>query len=292
MTRHRLWLTTGILATVALALAAGQESGRVVTQSDAMQKRVNRGFPAQQLEVIMAEPQPGARGRYRTLLRVIEAPQDRATYGDFCDYGYWPGTSYLGHTDLTPGYWVYLAPNWYIYKDADGGTALPPLGPRRWGPEQATGAPDTWPKSGDIETAWASKTPDGQREWLELTYDVPLRTFAVMIYETYNPGAVDRITGYDAEGKEIELWKGEDPTPAGSEKGISVIPLHSQFDVTRIRIYLDSPKVPGWNEIDAVGAIDATGHTHWAVSATASSTYADVISQPVDVLPKLELREK
>ena len=76
------------------------------------------------------------------------------------------------------------------------------------------------------------------------------------------------------------LWsEAADPTPAGSEKGISVIGVHPEFDLTRIRVYVDSPKVPGWNEIDAVGLLDAAGTTHWAKSATASSTYADVSSR-------------
>ena len=70
------------------------------------------------------------------------------------------------------------------------------------------------------------------------------------------------------------------PTPAGTDKGISIIPVHPDFDLTRIRIYLDSPKVPGWNEIDAVGLLDTTGTTHWADSATASSSYADRLTNP------------
>lgn len=216
------------------------------------------------------------RSCYRTLLKTIEVPDDRKGYGDFCDFGYWSGGTYAGHNDLPAGYWVYLAPNWYIYQqDVTNQAATVSAGPRRWGPEQATGAPDTWPNSGDLTTAWASETPDGQREWLELTYKDAVRPAAVLIYETYNPGAVDRVTGYDANGKEVELWSGADPTPTSSDKGISVIPLHPDFDLTRIRIYLDSPRVKGWNEIDAVGLLDTSGTAHWAASATASSTYAD-----------------
>lgn len=216
-----------------------------------------------------------ARGHYKTLLTTIDVPGDRETYGDFNDAGYWPGISYAGHDNLPPGYWVYLAPKWYIFKEAAGPAQGMSRAPRAWGPEQATGKPDTWPSSGDIGTAWASQTPDGQREWLELTYKTPTRPIAVLVYETYNPGAVDRVTAYDAAGKEVELWSGADPTPAGQEKGVSVIPVHPAFDVSRIRIYLDSPKVPGWNEIDAVGLLNATGKTAWAASATASSSYAD-----------------
>ena len=151
-------------------------------------------------------------------------------------------------------------------------------------------APNTWPNAGDITTAWAPKTPDGRREWLELTYDAPIRPAAVLIYETFNPGAVDRVTGYNASGKEFELWSGADPTPPGSEKEISVIALHPAFDLVRIRIYIDSPKVAGWNEIDAVGLLDAAGTTHWAVSATASSSYADYSTEVRDL--RLEDQER
>jgi hypothetical protein len=234
-------------------------------------RNIENGYPA-----ISAGPAV-QHGRYRTLLRVLEVPDDRKAYGDFCDYGYWDGTSYSGHNDLPPGYWVYLAPNWYIFKeDVSGSAAAPQQAPRRWGPEQATGAPDTWPQSGDLVTAWASQTPDGQPEWLELTYDGPIRAVAVSIYETFNPGAVNRVTGFDANGQEVQFWAGSDPTPVGKDKGVSVIAVHPEFNLTRIGIYLDSPNVPGWNEIDAVGLLDDTGKIHWARSATASSTYADV----------------
>ena len=54
-------------------------------------------------------------GRYSVLLRKIEVKEDAQHYGDFYEYGYWPGTAYMNHTDLPPGYWVYVAPNWYIW---------------------------------------------------------------------------------------------------------------------------------------------------------------------------------
>ena len=272
-TRTSSWLAAILAVSVVGILAAAQEqqelapkvapnvlnlSGRIVTVDE-------------------TPPAPAAqRNQYRTLLKVLEIPDDRNTYGDFCDFGYWTGTSYSGHDDLPPGYWVYLAPNWYIFKDNASGATSAQQTPRQWGPEQATGAPDTWPRSGDLTTAWASRTPDGQGEWLELTYDAPLRPVAVSVYETYNPGAVDRVTGFDPSGQEVELWAGSDPTPAGKDKGVSVIAVHPDFDLTRIRVYIDSPKVPGWNEIDAVGLLDDKGVTHWATGATASSTYADV----------------
>jgi RNA polymerase sigma factor (sigma-70 family) len=54
-------------------------------------------------------------GKYSVLLRKFESKEDHQQYGDFYDYGYWAGTAYLSHMDLPPGYWVYVAPNWFIW---------------------------------------------------------------------------------------------------------------------------------------------------------------------------------
>ena len=42
-----------------------------------------------------------------------------------------------------------------------------------------------------------------------------------------------------------------------------------------MRLEIASTKVPGWNEIDAVGLMDAKGDLTWADSARASTTYAE-----------------
>lgn len=55
-------------------------------------------------------------GKYTGLLHVIEAPEDKAEYGAFCDWGYWYGDEYEHHVNLTPGFWVYVYPNWYIWE--------------------------------------------------------------------------------------------------------------------------------------------------------------------------------
>jgi HEAT repeat protein len=54
-------------------------------------------------------------GKYKKLLRRIKVEQDKASYTEFSDYGYYTGTSYVGFTDLPPGYWVYVYPHWYIW---------------------------------------------------------------------------------------------------------------------------------------------------------------------------------
>ena len=156
---------------------------------------------------------------------------------------------------------------------ADGAIRIWPLpGPEQaWGPEQAAGPPNT-PVAGDRQTAWASASQDGQKEWLLLTYEEPVKAAAVHVHETYNPGALTKVTVFD-DGEEVTVWEGEDPTDQSKSMGVSKIPIDVDFAVNRVKLYLDSPSVPGWNEIDAVGLIDEKKEMHWAVEAEASSTY-------------------
>ncbi len=141
-----------------------------------------------------------------------------------------------------------------------------------WGAEQATGLPNT-PVSGDLPTAWASLTEDDQDEWLLLTYAKAFDAKEVIVHESYNTGALTRVTVMDGT-KEVEVWSGTDPVGVGEGHGIAVIPVDVHFPVRRVKLYFASKDVAGWNEIDAVGLREKRGKIHWATRARASSTYA------------------
>jgi len=57
-------------------------------------------------------------GKYAGLLQTLRVPADEKAYGTFRDYGKWDGTLYANHHPLPPAYWVYLAPNWYLWEYA------------------------------------------------------------------------------------------------------------------------------------------------------------------------------
>jgi hypothetical protein len=143
---------------------------------------------------------------------------------------------------------------------------------RSWGPEQACGPPDSF-GAGDLVTAWAPKTADGQLEWLLVEYERAVEATDVQIHETYHPGAVMRVTALAPNGTETLLWAGRAPTPAPRRE--LEVPLSPPLLIQRVKLYLDSPAVAGWNEIDAVGLRDSAGSMQWAVRAEASSSYAD-----------------
>ncbi len=164
---------------------------------------------------------------------------------------------------------------------------------RPWGPEQACGAPDT-PEAGDHPAAWASRTEDGQDEWLEVEYPSEIVPTAMRVFESFHPGALRAIHALDAGGNEHELWRGVDPTPPSAKKGASLIPLAAAPATRRLRLELASSEVRGWNEIDAVGVHDASGALHWAVAARASTTFASgaaASDRAIHALPSVPLSD-
>ena len=96
---------------------------------------------------------------------------------------------------------------------------------------------------------------------------------AIVVHETYNSGAVVKATHYPKWGKEEILWQGADPTPTSAGAGVSRLPVSTAIKTGRIKLYVNSPAVAGWNEIDAVGLEDDKGKIIWAQAATASSAF-------------------
>ena len=220
-------------------------------------------------------------GKYQMLIaqfKVEDSPEKKNGV-DFKDIGLQPGPVYGSQSNVPKGYWVYAKPYLYVWRETK--TIAASRQKRAWGPEQATGEPDT-NMAGDIQTAWASQSQDDLDEWLMPEYAEPVVPTAVLIHETYNPGAVVRVTAFKLDGTEVELWKGQDPTGADNDMGVSEIPVKVDFKTNRLKISIASRDVPGWNEIDAIGLRDKDGKMHWATAVDASTTYAP----PFDAIPR------
>ena len=82
---------------------------------------------------------------------------------------------------------------------------------RPWSVDQVLGEAETV-FQGDQPTAWAPKDPDGGEEWLEVDCDREIVPDAIVIRETFNPGAVVRVEVVDTHGEFHALWRGSDPT--------------------------------------------------------------------------------
>ncbi len=106
------------------------------------------------------------------------------------------------------------------------------------------------------------------------------------IHQTFNPGAVRRVEAFDETGAAVELWSGVDKA-RGVE--LKIEPAKS-VRTRRLRIHLDTTRVSGWNEIDAVALVGEDLTLQWAISARASSTYATASAGPLGPLVGQKVR--
>ena len=144
--------------------------------------------------------------------------------------------------------------------------------PPSWSPNQAVGPPNTKPM-GDLVTAWATANQSAGKEWLELDYVPPFIAHQVRIHETFNPGAVVELVLKGEDGREIVR------IPVVATARTAPEWLEVSFDATTVpvqsvRVILDTSKVTGWNEIDAVELVGPTRRA-WAEAARASSFFGD-----------------
>jgi|GEM_PF-6921855 len=148
---------------------------------------------------------------------------------------------------------------------------------RDWSAAQMTGPPDT-PLAGDLPTAWASKEQDMGEVWLEFDFPESVRPERLRIHETFHPGAVARVYVMSGEPDSdeaviwIEAWHGNAPTPEAP--AWFEIPLEASDTTSTIRVIVDTSRVGGWNEIDAVELL-GDGRRQWAVAARAGSSYGE-----------------
>ena len=119
---------------------------------------------------------------------------------------------------------------------------------------QALGTPNVFPLYSISPESWVSNSPDGQREYITLGFANPAPINFVDIYETINPGAVDSIflknpvtLNYD-----LVFSTTASAAPAVARKNRINFTL-TTYNVSEIRIALNSAAVPGYNAIDAVG---------------------------------------
>jgi hypothetical protein len=147
--------------------------------------------------------------------------------------------------------------------------------PFSWSHRQAAGPPDT-PEAGDYRTAWAPRSQDGGAEWLKLKYPQATEIATINIHETYNPGAVSKVTARLPDGSEKVIWEGVEPGGTAPVETTIQVPPGVRSD--QITVHMDTTRVAGWNEIDAVEIIGRDGKSQWASESSASSYYGDQYS--------------
>ena len=147
------------------------------------------------------------------------------------------------------------------------------IGARGWGHEQALGAPDT-EQLGDIPSAWAPSDQNGGEEWLQVDFDKAVALSEINVHETFNPGAIRQVAAVMPDGSEKVIWEGEFESESPTGVIERAFQVEDSITAGSVKIYMDTTRVSGWNEIDAVELVGSDNSRQWASSVSASSSYA------------------
>lgn len=130
-----------------------------------------------------------------------------------------------------------------------------------WSANQVIGAPRVYPRHGDLTGAWAQGNR-ANNEFIIVEYDHAVHPEQIEIYETYNPGAVMRVSarnGNDAEW--ITVWETDRPHVEAQSRIFSV-PFQNQVphEIDQIRLDIDCSAASNWCEIDCIKLVGHLSH--------------------------------
>jgi outer membrane protein OmpA-like peptidoglycan-associated protein len=134
------------------------------------------------------------------------------------------------------------------------------IGTKEYSAKQVLGKPNKCPASGDSPCAWFGKSDGlfgGREERIKVGFEKPTQIQQVAIAENFNPGAVEKVILYDIDGVAHTVYHGE-AAPAGQQSRVmNVTFLKTDYKVKAVELILQCGKVPGLNEIDAIGIVNS-----------------------------------
>jgi OOP family OmpA-OmpF porin len=122
--------------------------------------------------------------------------------------------------------------------------------------QQVLGRPDKCPASGSSPMAWAGKADrdySNSEERIKVGFAKPMQIQQVAIAENYNPGSVSKVILTDVANKEYVIFEGEGAPVAAKSRVMNITFLKTTYKVKAVEIVLQVGKVPGQNQIDAIG---------------------------------------
>ncbi len=156
--------------------------------------------------------------------------------------------------------------------------------------EQALGKPNKLPSHGESPSAWSPATKDNpQGEWIKVGFAKPMEIAQVVVAENFNPGAITHIYVYDTSDKEYLVYKNVNVGPLNVPARMFSISYKANFLVKAVKLELSTAKVPGFNQIDAIG-ISASDKEIKAKINLASEQELEIKSKPENLGPNVNSR--
>ncbi len=114
------------------------------------------------------------------------------------------------------------------------------------------GAPNAMQEGENSPNAW-SPAVDEDGQFIHVAFREPIRVRQVIIAESANPGAVETVTLFDAEGRELISTRSNIQPVRDPNRVLSIPVAMTPREVASIRITLAAGRVAGRQAIDAIG---------------------------------------
>jgi len=118
---------------------------------------------------------------------------------------------------------------------------------------QALGAPNVFPRYGDIPGAWAPQNADSPADYLEVLFAAPVMASELWVFESNGTGGTYGIAAINPDGSTTPLAVSQPMRLAGAASQI-VVPVNPPRVVSGVRVEVSSAAVGTYAEIDAVAA--------------------------------------
>ena len=129
--------------------------------------------------------------------------------------------------------------------------------PNQFTARQALGKPTLLPNTRFSPAAWSPATEDNAKpEFIKVSFPVT-NARQIIVAESYNSGAISQIIAYNQQDKAVFTWNNEKLGQESKEGQMLYIKLDSAKRIYSIKITLQTDRIPGFNQIDAIGVSDS-----------------------------------
>ncbi|MBC6608377.1 OmpA family protein [Hymenobacter sp. BT188] len=129
-------------------------------------------------------------------------------------------------------------------------------GKEAFSPDKVLGEPNAKPLGQVSNDAWIPKK-EGKEEFVEVRFSKSLIARQVTVVENFNPGSVTKIELIDTRGGKHQVYENKNPGPIPEMfRSLQVTFEPGTYRTIGVRVTMNTLKVNGVNQIDAIGIAD------------------------------------
>ncbi|MBJ6109124.1 OmpA family protein [Hymenobacter sp. BT523] len=129
-------------------------------------------------------------------------------------------------------------------------------GKEPFSPNQVLGVPNALPLGQISNDAWIPRK-EGPNEFIEVRFARSIQAQQVTIVENFNPGSITKVELVDTKGEHHEVYTNANPGPLPEAfRTLEVRFPPADYRTLGVKVYMNTAKVEGVNQIDAIGIAD------------------------------------